>query len=314
MSSTRSPSPMTTRGRRSSSLPVWISCPTATPPSAPSTATCGSSAGLTTRWTNSPGATSPGGHYCVTSRESDTNGNFYYVDPRGLHRVAVDGARQETIAAGFRNPNGMGASPDGSILTVAPQQGEWTPSSLICEVKAGGWYGYGGPKVTPERPLGYDAPLCWIPHRVDNSGGSQLWVTSDRWGPLRGQLLHFSFGRCDQFLVLREVVDGVSQAAIAPLPGRFLSGAMRGAFNPRDGQLYVVGSTGWQTAAVRDGCLQRVRVTGANPLLPLQCHVHTNGFRLVFSTELDRAAAEDLGSYALSKWNYKYAAQYGSKD
>jgi hypothetical protein len=258
--------------------------------------------------------TSTGGHDYVAGLETDTNGYFYYVDPRGVHRVSPDGAKHQTLAAGFRNPNGLGVSPDGTIVTVAPQEGEWTPSSAICEAKPGGWYGYGGPRVTPERPLGYDPPLCWVPHRVDNSGGNQLWVTSDQWGPLRGHLLHFSFGRCAQFLVLREVVDGVSQGAIVPLPGRFLSGAMRGAFHPGDGQLYVVGSRGWQTSGVRDGCLQRVRFTGAPPLWPLEAHVHSNGLRLTFAAPLDRDTAEDPGSYAASHWNYRYAAQYGSKD
>jgi hypothetical protein len=258
--------------------------------------------------------TSTGGHDYVTSLETDTNGNFYYVDPRGAHRVKADGSTLETIAGGWRNPNGMGVSPDGKIVTVAPQQGEWTPSSCISEARTSGWYGYGGPRITGDRPLGYDPQLCWIPHSVDNSGGSQLWVTSDRWGPLKGGLLHFSYGRCAQMLVLRGVVDGVAQAAVAPLPGRFLSGIMRGAFNPGDGQLYLVGSTGWQTAAARDGCLQRVRYTGAPILVPIEAHAHTNGLRLTFPTELNKAAAEDAGSFGYTHWNYRYAAQYGSKD
>ena len=258
--------------------------------------------------------TSTGGHDYATSLDTDAKGNFYYIDPRGVHRVSPDGQKHETIAAGWRNPNGMGVSADGSIVTAAPQQGEWTPASSICEAKPGGWYGYAGPRVTPERPLGYDAPLCWIPHRVDNSSGSQLWVNSDRWGPLQNHFVHFSFGRCSQFLVLREVVDGVAQGAITPLPGKFLSGSMRGAFNPKDGQLYVVGSKGWQTSAARDGCLQRVRYTGTTPLVPVEFNVHTNGVRVRFVTELDRAAAEDVGSYAAAHWNYRYAKQYGSKD
>ena len=258
--------------------------------------------------------TSTGGHDFVTSLELDAQGNFYFVDPNGLHRLLADGSKLETLASGWRNPNGMGASPDGRILTVAPQQGQWTPSSAIAEAQPGGWYGYGGPKVTPERPLGFDPPLCWIPHSVDNSGGSQLWVTSERWGPLAGQLLHFSFGRCAHFLVLREVVDGTAQGALVPLPGRFLSGAMRGAFNPLDGQLYVVGARGWQTSATQDGCLQRVRYTGRDPLVPIAYHAHRNGLRLTFTAKLDRVTAEDAGSYAMTQWNYRYAAQYGSKD
>ena len=62
--------------------------------------------------------------------------------------------------------------PDGTI-TVAPQEGEWTPASAIMVAKQGGHYGYGGPKVTPERTLGVDPPLCWIPRGIDNSTGGQ---------------------------------------------------------------------------------------------------------------------------------------------
>jgi hypothetical protein len=229
----------------------------------------------------------------------------------------------ETLASGFRNPNGLGVSPDGNIITVAPQQGEWTPSSAIVEIKRGGYYGYGGPKVTPDRPLGYDPVLCWIPHSVDNSSGSQIWVPQRRagvppapadWGPLSGQLLHFSWGRCSTMLVLRDAVDGVPQGATVALPGRFLSGAMRGAFNPRDGHLYVVGSTGWQTSALKDGCFQRVRCTGKPLDVPVAWHAQSNGLTFTFAQPLDRETAEDAGSYGVEQWNYRYAAQYGSKD
>src|SRR4030095_9892668 len=109
--------------------------------------------------------------------------------------------------------------------------------------------GFGGPRMSEHRPLGYDPPLCWIPHAVDNSSGSQVWGTSRRVGPLSGQMLHLSWGRCTMLLTLRDVVDGVAQGAVVPLKGRFLSGPMRGAFSPKDGQLYVVGCQGWQTAA-----------------------------------------------------------------
>lgn len=258
--------------------------------------------------------TSNGGHDYVTSLEADAAGNFYFVDPRGAHRVSPDGQRFETIATGFRNANGLGVRPDGQIVTVAPQQGEWTPSSQICEIKPGGYYGYGGPKVTAERPLGYDLPLGWIPHAIDNSSGSQVWVPPGQWGPLGGAMLHLLWGRCGLMLVLRDVVEGVAQGAVVPLPGRLLSGPNRGTFHPRDGHLYLAGSTGWQTSAVKDGALQRVRFTGKPVYLPMAWHAHRNGLTLTFAQPLERSAAEDPGSYALHQWNYRYAAQYGSKD
>ncbi|MFM1769509.1 MAG: hypothetical protein RJA22_2038 [Verrucomicrobiota bacterium] len=258
--------------------------------------------------------TSKGSHDYVTCLEQDNAGNFYYIDPEGLHRVSPDGRQVQTIATGWRNPNGMGVSPDGRILTAAPQQGNWTPSSQICEAKPGGYYGFGGPRITPDRPLGYDAPLCWIPHRVDNSSGSQVWVPPGQWGPLGGQMLHLLWGRCGLMLVLRDVVNGIPQGAVVPLPGRFLSGPNRGTFRAADGHLYLAGSSGWQTSAAKDGALHRIRYTGRPVRLPIAWHAHRNGLTLSFAQPLDPTAAADPGSFGLKQWNYRYAAAYGSKD
>jgi hypothetical protein len=258
--------------------------------------------------------TSTGGHDYVTCLEKDDAGNFYYVDPRGLHRVFADGNRVDHLASGWRNPNGMGVSPDGKVLTVAPQQGEWTPSSQISQVRLGGYYGYGGPRKGPNGSAGYDGPLCWIPHAVDNSSGSQVWVPPAAWGPLAGQMLHLLWGRCGLMLVLRDEVVGISQGAVLNLPGRLLSGPNRGSFSAQDGQLYIAGSTGWQTAAARDGCLQRIRFTGKPVYLPTAWHAHSNGIALTFTQPLDRAAATDPGSYGVRQWNYRYTSTYGSKD
>jgi sugar phosphate isomerase/epimerase len=265
-------------------------------------------------------ATSTGGHDYVTCLETDAAGNFYYVDPLGLHRVAADGSRQETLATGFRNPNGMGVRADGQVLTAAPQQGTWTPSSGIWEVRPdniGLYGGYGGPKVTATRPLGYDAPLCWLPHGVDNSSGSQVWIPPGQWGPLGGQMLHLLWGRCTAMLVLRDETGGTTPAvngAAVPLPVKFLSGPNRATFHPKDGALYVAGSTGWQTSAVKDGALQRVRFTGKTPGLPVRWAVKPGGLELTFSRPVDPSTAADPGSYGFKQWNYRYTEQYGSKD
>jgi hypothetical protein len=257
--------------------------------------------------------TSSGGHDYTTCLECDTAGNFYYVDPKGVHRLSPDGQKMETLATGFRNPNGLGVGP-GGVITATPQQGEWTPSSAIVEIKPGGYYGYGGPKPTAERPLGYDPPLCWLPHAFDNSSSSQVWVPAGKWGALGGQMLHLAWGRCAMMLVLRDAAESPAQGAAVALPVKFLSGPMRGTFNPHDGHLYVAGSTGWQTSAARDGSLQRVRRTAVDVRAPVAWRAHSNGLKLTFAQPLDRAAAEDAGSYAIHQWNYRYAAQYGSKD
>src|SRR5688500_10771925 len=104
--------------------------------------------------------------------------------------------------------------------------------------------------------------------QLDNSSGSQAWVSSDRWGPLKGQLLHTSYGRGTLLLVLQDEAPGVKQGGIVQFPLKFDSGIMRARFHPIDGQLYVAGLKGWQTGGTRDGCLQRVRYTGGKLLLP----------------------------------------------
>ena len=253
------------------------------------------------------------GHNFVTSLQAGEDGSLYYCDPLGVHKVSPDGSASEILASGWRNPNGMGLSREG-VLTVAPQQGAWTPSSQISEVKLGGYYGFGGPRVSASRPLGYDPPLCWIPHSVDNSGGSQVWAAPSGWGPLSGKMIHLSFGRCAMMVVLRDVVDGIPQGGVSLMRGKFLSGAMRGAVNPIDGQLYVVGTKGWQTSALRDGSLQRVRYTGKALRVPIDLKVHENGVRLRFANALDPEWGGNASNFAIEQWNYRYSKAYGSKD
>jgi type 1 glutamine amidotransferase len=253
------------------------------------------------------GRTSTAGHDYAAGLEIDAEGNFLYVDPKGLHRIGKDGSHR-TLAAGWRNPVGLSAGPDGTI-TVAPQEGEWTPASAIAAAKEGGWYGFGGP-----RDGVVDPPLCWIPRGLDNSSGGQAWVTSDRWGPLSGALLGFSFGQSSMMLVVRERVDGVWQGGVAPFRLTFASGAMRGRFSPHDGQLYVAGTKGWVTNAARDGCLQRVRYTGAEVVLPVAMRTSPGRLALTFSAPLDRETAESPDRWAGEEWNYVYGPQYGSKE
>jgi sugar phosphate isomerase/epimerase len=258
--------------------------------------------------------TSAGGHDYVTCLDADSQGRLHFVHAtEGLLRVATGGSRVEQVATGFRNPNGMSVGPNDE-LTVAPQEGEWTPGSVIFEVKQDGYYGYGGPNAG-HGPAGHDPPLAWLPRMMDNSSGGQAWITSDRWGLPRGQLLHFSYGKCRMMLVPRERVGDVMQGAVIEIPGvGFSSGAMRGRFSPDDGQLYVSGLKGWASAAVDDGCLQRVRYTGKPLTLPIDRQTYANGLALTFSQPLDRETAEDPGSYHLEQWNYRYSAGYGSPD
>ncbi len=254
--------------------------------------------------------TSPAGHDFICGLERDQAGRYYTVSGKqGLLRISADGKRVETLATGFRNPDGLGLTPDGSI-TVPNSEGDWVPASMVCEVRPGGHYGYGGPK-NGQPP---DLPLVYLPRGLDNSSGGQVYVSSDRFGPLQGQMIHLSFGMGCAFLLLSEHVQGQAQGAAVPLPGEFLSGAHRGRFHPKDGQLYVSGMAGWGSYTVADGCFQRVRYTGDPVRLPTEFHAHENGIRLTFSRPVLPNVAAQAASHFAQAWNYRYSNGYGSSE
>jgi putative heme-binding domain-containing protein len=258
--------------------------------------------------------TSTGGHEYICGLERDRDGNFYTASGnQGLLRISADGKKADVLATGFRNPDGVGLLPNGAI-TVPCSEGDWTPASLICEVRPDSsrklHFGHRGP-IDNKPP---ELPLVYLPRGLDNSSGGQVTVTSAKWGPLQDQLLHLSYGLACHFLVLRDEVDGQPQGAAVPLPGDFRAGIHRGRFHPLDGQLYVSGMSGWGTYGADDGCFQRVRYTGDPVQLPRRFHVHRNGILIEFTEPLPRAYVEHAGNHFAQCWNYRYSAAYGSPE
>jgi hypothetical protein len=99
---------------------------------------------------------------------------------------------------------------------------------------------------------------------------------------------------------------------VATLPLTFLSGSCRGRFDA-DNNLWVCGLSGWQTAAQKDGSLQRVRYTGKPLDTVVKSQVTEKGVRLTFTRPLDKKTAEDVKNYKAAAWNYRWSAEYGSK-
>jgi putative heme-binding domain-containing protein len=257
--------------------------------------------------------TSPGGHDFISGLQRDAQGRFLTASSnQGLLRISADGQTVDVLATGFRNPDGLGLAPDGTV-TVPSSEGDWVPASMIAAVhpeKPGAFLGARGPRGD-QAP---DLPLVYLPRGLDNSSGGQAAITSDRWGPLRGLMVHFSYGMGRAFLVLRDEVDGQPQGAVVPLPGEFLSGSHRGRFHPLDGQLYVTGMGGWGTYTPADGCFQRIRFTGGPVRLPLAWRAHENGVWLRFAEPLDPARAERASEQFAQCWNYRYGPGYGSPE
>ena len=259
--------------------------------------------------------TTRGNSFALTLHQDD-QGRFYWFTRSskfGMTRFTM-GSKPESIASGLRGCNGTGVSPDGSIVFAMPQEGSWQPASGIFEVGKGSYHGFFGPK--PEfGKHGYQMPLCFLPRGIDNSSGDILFVPKDeRFGPLAGRMIGTSFGYCEHYLVLREVMEnGQVQGGVVPLPGEFLSGAHRGSFSSKDGHLYIVGTDGWQSYAQENGSLQRVRWTGGEMLLPDSVETRKNGLIIRFNEFIDPQSL-DVDKVFASQWNYLHSDAYGSPE
>ncbi len=256
--------------------------------------------------------------------QTDSAGNLYFTKPGrytdyslpgALLKISPDGEDVEVIARGFRVPNGMGIDPQDDSIYVSGQEGQWVPASKISIVPVGEdvqpWFG-----VSQTREQVFDTfvqPIVWMPRELDNSTGGQLVVHDERFGPLDGKLMHVSFGKGWIYYHMQEEVDGVTQGAVVALPFQFDAGVQRLRVNPADGQVYVVGLTGWDAEATeRDGTLSRVRYTGRPAYLLTETHVRNDGIELVFSFELDAESAAAVANYTVERWNYRWTSNYGS--
>jgi azurin len=259
--------------------------------------------------------TARGNSFALTLHHDD-KGRFYWFTRSsqfGMTRY-TPGSKPEAIATGLRGCNGTGVSPDGSIVFAMPQEGSWQPASGIFEVGDGSYHGFFGPK--PEfGEHGYRMPLCFLPRGIDNSSGDVIFAPNDeRFGPLAGKMIGTSFGYCEHYLVLREVMEnGQVQGGVVPLPGEFLSGAHRGSFSSKDGHLYIVGTDGWQSYAQENGSLERIRWTGGKLALPESVETRKNGLILRFNEPIDPSSLNPKKAFA-AQWNYLHSEAYGSPE
>lgn len=277
------------------------------------------------------------------SLETNSKGNLLYSkggqythddEPGHLIQVAPDGKAQQSLAIGFRAPNGVTVGPKDEIY-VSDNQGNWMPANKINLIKEGGFYGYiptiKGVLTKPGRseysmkstlaspnypddilPETFDKPIIWLPQEFDNSPGNGAW-TPKEWGPLGNRLIHTSFGKGWAYQVLTHEIDGITQAAVSALPFQFAAGTQRARVNPSDGHYYMAGITGWDDSfATKYGSLDRIRYTGGEGFFMEAVHVRSNGIEITFNQKLDLDMAKKLANYKITQWNYRWTENYGS--
>ena len=266
-------------------------------------------------------------HEFAMGLQTDADGNFYYAKS-GRHalpalvphhgtllKVTNDGAKTEILATGFRAANGVCLNPDGTFF-VTDQEGFWTPKNRINLVTKGGFYGnmFGYTDLTDASDSAMKQPLCWITNDFDRSPAELIWVTSDKWGPLKGALLNTSYGHGKIYVVPHETLNGQAQGGMCALPlPAFPTGIMRPRFHPTDGQLYVCGMFAWAGNQTVPGGFYRVRYTGKPADLPVGLKAKAGGVELTFTDALDAKNAADPKNYEVKVWGLKRSQNYGSK-
>ncbi|MFM1768194.1 MAG: hypothetical protein RJA22_723 [Verrucomicrobiota bacterium] len=283
-----------------------------------------------------------GFHEFLFDLQTDRKGNFYFAKAspvnaggsgfgnqkaaRGngtvcshsgcLFKVSKDGSKFEVVATGLRAPTGIGVHPNGQ-LTTSDNEGTWVPTTPInWIVKPGQFCGVIHGLTPKETAAQWVPPLCWLSKQdYDNSGGGQIWVTSRKWGPYEGALLHQSYGRSSLFLVLDQKLPGDRrQGGVTRFPLKFTSSVMRARFHPRDGQLYIAGLSEWQSNAGKITGFDRVRYTGKPVHAVRTFRVVPGGVELTFTQPLDPASAADTQNLSGKRWNYKRSESYGSPE
>lgn len=156
-------------------------------------------------------------------------------------------------------------------------------------------------------------PAVWLPYGyLGISTSEPISIPDDAFGPFGGQVLVGDQGMSIIARVFLEKVNGEYQGAAFPFRSGFNSGVVRMAW-AGDGSLFV-GETrrGWGSAGDADQGLERLVWTEAIPFEMKTIRAMADGFEIEFTQPVDRTSAEDIASYAIESYTYKYHPVYGS--
>lgn len=227
--------------------------------------------------------------------------------------VSADGKSYEILATGMRQPY-IGVDPESGLITSSDQQGNWKPATPIYVIEPGSYYGFldAVPKKNDSHPAPITDPPVWIPHFVNQSGASQVWLRDAEMGTLNDSLIHLGFNRPEVFKVYLDERGEKRQGAVSLVAGNFSTGLLKGRVHPTDGSLWICGMKIWGTIAQEISGLYRLRPGDAPLWTPEQVLSSDRGVMLRFSQPVDPAIAGELAGYSVDRWNYKQTAAYGS--
>lgn len=156
-------------------------------------------------------------------------------------------------------------------------------------------------------------PAVWLPHGILGISNAEIVkIPQGVFGPFEGQLLVSDQGQSMIDRVFMEKVNGEYQGAAWPFRSGFQSGVVRLAWG-KDGSLYA-GETnrGWGSAGEASEGIQRLVWNNKIPFEMRAIRAQPDGFEIEFTKPVNKQYAEDLSSYSVESYIYKYQGVYGS--
>jgi cytochrome c551/c552 len=156
-------------------------------------------------------------------------------------------------------------------------------------------------------------PAVWLPHGILGVSNSEIVkIPEGSFGPFEGQLLVGDQGQSMISRVMMEKIKGEYQGAAIAFRSGFQSGVVRMAW-AHDGSLFV-GETnrGWGSAGEASMGVQRLVWNGRVPFEMKTIKAMPDGFEIEFTRPADKKSIQDLTSYSVENYIYKYHSVYGS--
>ena len=156
-------------------------------------------------------------------------------------------------------------------------------------------------------------PAVWLPYGIlGNSTSEPITIPKGYFGPFEGQTLVGDQGMSILSRVFMEKVNGEFQGVSFMFRSGFRSGVMRMSW-ARDSSLFI-GETnrGWGSAGEANEGLQRMVWNNKIPFEMKAVRAMPDGFEIEFTLPVDPKSAEDLASYSVESYIYKYHPVYGS--
>ncbi len=271
---------------------------------------------------NGPTFDTPRGDYSTAGRRGR---DFSAVKYKGwvLH-YAKDGT-VTPHCSGFRMHNGIARTTDGMIW-CGDNQGDWRGASPLYWCREGSFSGHPASLVWDPRFKDFGTPIYWprkllddlhnepaimMAHGEMRSCGEPMQITTDNFGPFKGQMLIPDENSPRIMRVMLETVDGAWQGAnVLFHTGGLRPSGNRMAMSP-DGKTLYYGETarGWQKP--NEG-IHRLHYTGTVPFEVLDCKLTTGGFAVSFTQPIQEPS-KLASQLTVRSFRYEYGYHYGSK-